>query len=108
MPPKPPKATEPPAINSALAVKAVRYRVWHTKEAEAAYISQLELQSLLERAMRRAGLPMAFSQGFHPLPLISCGRALPVGVESQAEWFSIVLREPLSAEEVMKRLAASN
>ena len=36
MPPKPPKATEPPAINSALAVKAVRYRVWHTKEAEAA------------------------------------------------------------------------
>ena len=105
MPPKPPKATEPPAINSALAVKAVRYRVWHTKEAEAAYISQLELQSLLERAMRRAGLPMAFSQGFHPLPLISFGRALPVGVESQAEWFSIVLREPLSAEEVMKRLA---
>ena len=105
MPPKPPKATEPPAINSALAVKAVRYRVWHTKEAEAAYISQLELQSLLERAMRRAGLPMAFSQGFHPLPLISFGRALPVGVESQAEWFSIVLREPLSAEEVMERLA---
>lgn len=47
MPPKPPKATEPPAINSALAVKAVRYRVWHTKEAEAAYISQLELQSCL-------------------------------------------------------------
>ena len=105
MPPKPPKATEPPAIHSALAVKAVRYRVWHTKEAEAAYISQLELQSLLERAMRRARLPMAFSQGFHPLPLISFGRALPVGVESQAEWFSIVLREPLSADEVMERLA---
>ncbi|WP_300686950.1 TIGR03936 family radical SAM-associated protein, partial [uncultured Bilophila sp.] len=105
MPPKPPKATEPPAINAALAVKAVRYRVWHTKEAEAAYISQLELQSLLERAMRRARLPMAFSQGFHPLPLISFGRALPVGVESQAEWFSIVLREPLGTTEVMKRLA---
>lgn len=105
MPPKPPKATEPPAINAALAVKAVRYRIWHTKEKEAAYISQLELQSLLERAMRRARLPMAFSQGFHPLPLISFGRALPVGVESQAEWFSIVLRQPLSASEVMERLA---
>lgn len=73
MPPKPPKAIEPPATGSALAVKAVRYHAWHTKEAEAAYISQLELQSLLERAMRRAGLPMASSQGFHPLSPISFG-----------------------------------
>ncbi|MFR4119492.1 MAG: DUF2344 domain-containing protein [Bilophila wadsworthia] len=60
------------------------------------YISQLELQSCSSERLRRAGLPMAFSQGFI-LPLISFGRALPVGVESQAEWFSIVLREPLSA-----------
>lgn len=103
---RPPRSAKPvaPTIQASLVVKAVRYRIWHTKEKEAAYISQLELQSLLERAMRRAGLPMSFSQGFHPLPLISFGRALPVGVESQAEWFSIVLREPFSPEEVMNRL----
>ncbi|MEG1610049.1 MAG: TIGR03960 family B12-binding radical SAM protein [Bilophila sp.] len=103
-PPRQVKPTSPPAIQASLAVKAVRFRLWHTKEAEAAYVSQLELQSLLERAMRRAGLPLAFSQGFHPLPLISFGRALPVGVESQAEWFSVVLREPMRPEEVMRRL----
>ncbi len=95
---------EPPAIAAELTFKAVRYRIRHTKTGEAAFLSQLELQSLLERAMRRAGLPPAFSQGFHPLPLLSFGRALPVGVESADEWFSIVLRRPLSPEETVRRL----
>lgn len=94
----------PPAIAAELTIKAVRYRIWHTKMGAAAFLSQLELQSLLERAMRRAGLPPAFSQGFHPLPLLSFARALPVGVESAAEWFSIVLRRPLSPEETVRRL----
>lgn len=99
------KPTAPPAIEAALGVKAVRYRIWHSKEDEAAFISQLELQSLLERLMRRAGLPLTFSQGFHPLPLISFGRALPVSVESLAEWFSVTLRKPLTEAEVHTRLA---
>ena len=103
-PPPRPKPTAPPAIGEGLGVKAVRYRIWHTKEQEAAYLSQLELQTLLERLMRRARLPMAFSQGFHPLPLLSFGRALAVGVESLAEWFAITLREPLTAEQVRDRL----
>ncbi len=94
-----------PHLSPALIARAVRYRIWHSKEGEAAYISQLELQTLLERAMRRAGLPLSFSQGFHPMPLISFGRALPVGVHSRAEWFSVTLREPMSAAEVMARLA---
>ncbi len=103
-PPPRSKPTAPPAIGEGLGVKAVRYRIWHTKEQEAAYLSQLELQSLLERLMRRARLPMAFSQGFHPLPLLSFGRALAVGVESLAEWFAITLREPMTAGQVRERL----
>ena len=95
---------KPQGTSPELAVKAVRYRVWHEKMGRASFISQLELQPLLERAMRRAGLPLAFSQGFHPLPLMSFGRALPVGVESRAEWFSITLRETLSAGTVLQRL----
>ena len=54
--------------------------------------------------MRRAGLPLAFSQGFHPLPLLSFGRALPVGVASRSEWFIVTLRAPLRADEVLERL----
>jgi radical SAM family uncharacterized protein/radical SAM-linked protein len=91
---------QPPHIAPALVVKAVQYRIVHTKLDGAAYFSQLELQALLERAMRRAALPLAFSQGFHPQPLFSFGRALPVGVESLAEWFAITLREPMPAQAV--------
>lgn len=107
-PPERPAKREKPAapeLNPALTARAARYRVWHSKEDEAAYISQLELQTLLDKAMRRAGLPLSFSQGFHPMPLLSFGRALPVGVQSRAEWFSVTLREPMSAAEVMARLA---
>ena len=95
---------KPPQIAPELTVKAAQFRVWHSKTDGCAYLSQLELQSLLERALRRARLPMSFSQGFHPLPLMSFGRALPVGVESRAEWFAITLREPLKAAEVARRL----
>jgi radical SAM-linked protein len=94
----------PAGTSPELAVRAVRYRVWHAKKGLSAFLSQLELQPLLERAMRRAGLPLAFSQGFHPLPLISFGRALPVGVESEAEWFSVTLREPVSAGALARAL----
>jgi radical SAM-linked protein len=94
----------PPALDPALVRRAARYRVWHRKADRAAWLSQLELQSLLERSMRRANLPLAFSRGFHPLPLLSFGRALPVGVASLAEWFIITLRSPMRLEEALARL----
>ena len=100
-----PGLSGPPRIAPELCVKALRYRIWHSKEGGAAFLSQLELQTVLERALRRAGLPLSFSQGFHPLPLLSFGRALPVGVASRAEWFSVTLRKHVSADELCKRLA---
>ena len=60
---EPGRKKEPPHIDEALTRRAVRYRIWHRKHGGAAWISQLELQSLLERALRRAGLPLSFSQG---------------------------------------------
>ncbi|MDR2696840.1 MAG: TIGR03936 family radical SAM-associated protein, partial [Deltaproteobacteria bacterium] len=101
----PPQRAEPPRIAPELRVRAARYMVWHSKEGRAAFFSQLELQTLLERALRRAGLPLSFSCGFHPLPLLSFGRALPVGVCSRAEWFAVTLREQIPAEELRKRLS---
>ncbi len=97
------KAT-PPAIAPELKIKAVEYRIWHSRNELSAFLSQLELQAILERSLRRAQLPMTFSQGFHPLPLLSFGRALPVGVGSQAEWFAITLRQNIPAKEVAQRL----
>ncbi len=99
------KKKRPPEIEAALTQKAVRYRVWHKKVGPAAFFSQLEVQSLLERALRKAQLPLAFSQGFHPLPLLSFGMALPCGVASEAEWFAITLRTPMRPEQVQTLLA---
>ncbi len=95
----------PQELPETLVHREQRFRVWHHKKELAAYFSQLELQSILERSLRRAGIPMAFSQGFHPLPLLSFGRALPVSVESYAEWFSITLREKMTKEEFMHKLS---
>ncbi len=89
---------KPPALAPHLADKAAQLRIWYARAGAAVYLSQLELQNIFERALRRAALPLSFSQGFHPLPRISFGRALPVGVASECEWFSIYLREERSLQ----------
>ncbi|GAB7081760.1 TIGR03960 family B12-binding radical SAM protein [Megalodesulfovibrio paquesii] len=87
-----------------LGAKAIQLRLWYEKLGPAAYLSQRELGQVFERAFRRARLPLSFSQGFHPLPRVSFGRALPVGVESLQECLDLWLREPISAEEARQRL----
>ncbi len=78
-----------------LSAKNFHYRIWYEKTGLSIYLSQLELQSLLERAMRRCGWPLSFSRGFRPTPVISFGQALSVGVSSLAEWFNIFTRETM-------------
>jgi len=103
-PPMGGKKPLPPDLG--LSDRQAQYRIWYEKRAEAAYLSQLELQSILERALRRTRFPLSFSAGFHPMPRISFGRALPVGVESVSEWFTLTLREALGPEYVLDTLAA--
>jgi radical SAM family uncharacterized protein/radical SAM-linked protein len=103
-PPMGGKKPLPPDLG--LSARKAQYRIWYEKRAEAAYLSQLELQSILERALRRTRFPLSFSAGFHPMPRISFGRALPVGVESVSEWFTLTLREALKPEYVLDVLAA--
>lgn len=68
------------------------------------YISHLDLMRLFMRAMRRAGLPVKFSEGFSPHPKISIKRALKLGLESDSEEASVVMRERISPEEFKQRL----
>lgn len=103
--PKIGQKAEAPHIDDKLKQKAVRYRIWHKKIGQAAFLSQLEIQALFDRAMRRAKLPLAFSQGFHPMPLLTFGMALTTSIESEAEWFAVTLRSPMSKEDVIKALS---
>ncbi len=80
------------------------YRLVYQKRGWARFLSQLELMRVFHRALRRAALPMAFSEGFHPLPKISFARALPVGVESLFEVAALELIKKLSPSEIQKSL----
>jgi radical SAM-linked protein len=83
-----------------------RVRITYSKLGEARFVGTRELATLFTRAVRRAHLPVAYSQGFHPLPRLSFGPALPLGVESEEEFLDIELSEPLAAAEVGQRLGA--
>lgn len=64
----------------------------------------LASSSAFYRALRRSGLPLNFSEGFHPLPRASFHGALPVGVESLAEIFDVELTQALEVENVIQPL----
>jgi radical SAM-linked protein len=58
------------------------------------YLSHLELVTTFHRALRRAGFPLEYSQGFHPSPRISFGPPLSVGVAGLCEYFDMELTPP--------------
>jgi radical SAM-linked protein len=68
------------------------------------YISHLDLMRLLTRAMRRADLPLKITEGFNPHPKLSIKRALKLGLESESEEASIMLKERMSPETFKDKL----
>jgi radical SAM-linked protein len=63
------------------------------KAGDLRFLSHLELVRSFTRAMRRAGLPLAYSQGYNPQPRVSVASALPVGVAGLREPAEVELRE---------------
>ncbi len=82
----------------------MRIRVAFAKEDDAKFIGHLDLAKVFERAMRRAGLPMQFSEGFNPHPKISFGSALALGATSLREYVDIELAEDVKPAEFMTRI----
>ena len=66
-----------------------RLRMRFSKTGNIRYLSHLELINLFTRAVQRAGVPILYSQGFHPHPRFSFATATSVGVESQAEYLDM-------------------
>ncbi len=84
----------------------VKYRAEITKDEEIRYISHLDYAALMQRAICRAHLPAAYSEGFNPHMKIAFASALAVGVTSDAEYMDMELTEPLCQPEVFDRLQA--
>ena len=76
-----------------------RLRLRFSKGEQLKYISHLDLARAWERAFRRAGLPVAHSQGFNPRPRLQIAAALPVGVTGRAEYLDVWLTEALVPED---------
>jgi len=72
-----------------------------------AMISHLDVQRTLQRAMRRAGLPLLYSNGFNPHPQLSFATAAATGMSSECEWFEVQLSEEISPEEFVRRANAA-
>jgi radical SAM-linked protein len=73
-----------------------RLRLKFSRGEKLKFLSHLDLMRLWERALRRAGIPPAYSEGFSPHPRISLAAPLPVGVTSQAEIMDVFLDRPLA------------
>lgn len=71
----------------------MRVRLRYTKLGKVRFLSHRDLARVWERALRRAGLPVARTEGFSPRPRLHFGLALPVGHESVAEYLDVDLRD---------------
>lgn len=79
----------------------------YRKGESLAFISHLDIQRTLQRAFRRAGLPLRYSEGFNPHPQLSFAAAVPTGETSECEWFEVRLAEPVGPEEFLRRANAA-
>jgi radical SAM family uncharacterized protein/radical SAM-linked protein len=85
----------------------LRYRVWFAKTGDLRWLSHLDLLRGLQRGFRRADIPVTYSQGFHPGPLMSFGPALAVGLEGLGEVFDFESAQELVPDDVATRLATA-
>jgi radical SAM-linked protein len=75
-----------------------RLRLRFTKVGKIRFTSHRDVARMWERAFRRSKLPVAYSQGFVPHPLVSFGLALPTGCESEGEYLDVRLGAPTPGE----------
>ncbi len=98
MDPLPPRPPDDPARTV--------IRVQYAKEGRLRALSHLETKTAIERAIRRAKLPMAYSQGFSPKPKLTFSPALSLGIESHAEFVDLTLIGLHDADETGRALTA--
>lgn len=82
----------------------MRIRITFAKQGALRYTGHLDLHRLWERAARRAELPLAYSQGFHPQPKLNIAAALPLGFSSSCEVLDMRLEHEISLDGLREKL----
>src|SRR5215510_8515148 len=94
-----PEQTQAPVVQ--------RIRIRYAKRGPLRFTSHRDFARAFERAIQRARVPIAYSQGFTPHPKISYASAAPTGVASEAEYLEIALRAEADPEQVRAALDAA-
>jgi len=81
-----------------------RYRIRFSKLGKIRFTSHRDVARVWERALRRAALPVAYTEGFSPHPKLSFGLALSTGHESLGEYLDVDMAEPVDVESIPARL----
>jgi len=81
-----------------------RVEIFYSKTGVAKFFGHLEMVNIFTRAIRRAGISIKFTQGFHPKPKMSFHNPLSVGMESEEESFYITLRESADCEGIVSSM----
>jgi radical SAM family uncharacterized protein/radical SAM-linked protein len=84
-----------------------RFRVRYARRDAMRFMGQLDGNRMINRLVRRAGLPMRYSQGFHPQPRIMFGPSPPLGVASEAEYADVELIARRGPEAIHAALQAA-
>ncbi len=82
----------------------MKARVKFSKYGAMKFIGHLDIMRYFQKAIRRAGLPIVFTEGFSPHMVMSFASPLGLGLESEGEYMDIELKESISTEEAVQRL----
>ena len=81
-------------------------RIWFRKEGNARFISHLDLNRCMMRAIRRARLPVWHTEGFNPHPFLTFALPLSLGVTGLRESMDVKMEQPVGEKELVDRLNA--
>ena len=84
----------------------VKYVVTFQKMDAARFLGHLEMVKVFIRSLKRAAIPLKYSRGFHPMPKVSFGDTLPMGMQSEEERLVVVLTETVDPQSMAERLQA--
>lgn len=82
-------------------------RIFYEKKGRAKFISHLDITRCMQRALKRAEIPVWYTQGFNPHMYLTFALPLALGYESEYECMDLRLSEPMEFEEIQTRLNAS-
>ena len=98
---------EAPSDQRVAEARVERVRARYAKHGKLRFVSAIDLGRIWERALRKADLPIAYSEGFSPHPKVSFPDALPLGYASTCEYVELTFAAPVVVSSAMIRLNAA-